>query len=244
MKWSLPGVGSLLVDWYKQRYTDELMKRLLAAADETLQMLLGAKGLLNYECAEGPSPLMRLTEQTGGMSSRSRRDTVFALCAVVDELPAYQQHYTGDWRLNTDFKQYITDDISDAIKIGNGKCQVRTWLAVQGAMRNTASCSQYQTAAAAAKAAAAAAATVAAETAAAAAAAAAAATTKLKAVTAQCEELEERSVCVVCQSDPKQVLLQPCLHLCLCIKCSTSPKIRDCPICRAAIDYKETVHLC
>jgi chromosome segregation ATPase len=75
--------------------------------------------------------------------------------------------------------------------------------------------------------------------------AAAAATTKqLKTVTEQFEELEERSVCVVCQHDPKQVLLQPCLHLRLCTKCSTSPKIKDCPICRAAIDYKETVHLC
>jgi chromosome segregation ATPase len=75
--------------------------------------------------------------------------------------------------------------------------------------------------------------------------AAAAATTKqLKAVTEQFEELEERSVCVICQHDPKQVLLQPCLHLCLCTRCSTSPKIKDCPLCRAAIDYKETVHLC
>jgi Zinc finger, C3HC4 type (RING finger) len=75
--------------------------------------------------------------------------------------------------------------------------------------------------------------------------AAAAATTKqLGAVTEQFEELEERSVCVVCQHDPKQVLLQPCLHLCLCTKCSTSPKIKDYPLCRAAIDYKETVHLC
>jgi Zinc finger, C3HC4 type (RING finger) len=77
-----------------------------------------------------------------------------------------------------------------------------------------------------------------------AAAAAAAAATKLKAVTEQFEELEERSVCVVCQHDPKQVLLQPCLHLCLCVKCSKSPKITECPLCRAAIDYRETVHLC
>jgi Zinc finger, C3HC4 type (RING finger) len=76
-----------------------------------------------------------------------------------------------------------------------------------------------------------------------AAAAAAAAAKQLKAVTEQLEELEERSVCVVCQHDPKRVLLQPCLHLCLCIKCSKSPKITECPLCRAAIDYKETVHL-
>jgi chromosome segregation ATPase len=75
-------------------------------------------------------------------------------------------------------------------------------------------------------------------------AAAAATQQQLKAVTEQFEELEERSVCVVCQHDPKQVLLQPCLHLCLCTKCSKSPKIKDCPLCRAAIDYKETVHLC
>jgi Zinc finger, C3HC4 type (RING finger) len=84
----------------------------------------------------------------------------------------------------------------------------------------------------------------AAATAAALATATTAAAAKLKAVTEQFEELEERSVCVVCQHDPKQVLLQPCLHLCLCVKCSISPKIKDCPICRADIDYKETVHLC
>jgi chromosome segregation ATPase len=82
-------------------------------------------------------------------------------------------------------------------------------------------------------------------------AAAAAATTQLQAVqaqltaaTAQLDELEERSTCVVCQCEAKTVLLQPCLHLCLCTKCSTSPKLKDCPICRATIDYKETVHLC
>jgi hypothetical protein len=62
-----------------------------------------------------------------------------------------------------------------------------------------------------------------------AAAAAADAAKQLKAVTEQFDELEDRSVCVVCQHDPKQVLLQPCLHLCLCVKCSTSPKIVDCP---------------
>eukprot|EP00953_Heterococcus_sp_UTEX-ZZ885_P027315 14667-Heterococcus_DN1.PRE.3 len=76
-----------------------------------------------------------------------------------------------------------------------------------------------------------------------AAAAAVAAAVRLKAVTTRLEELEERSVCVVCQSEPKAVLLQPCLHLCLCIKCSVSPKIAECPLCRAAIDYKATVHL-
>jgi chromosome segregation ATPase len=69
-------------------------------------------------------------------------------------------------------------------------------------------------------------------------------TAQLTAATAQLDEYEERSTCVVCQCEAKTVLLQPCLHLCLCIKCSTSPKLKDCPICRAAIDYKETVHMC
>jgi Zinc finger, C3HC4 type (RING finger) len=76
-----------------------------------------------------------------------------------------------------------------------------------------------------------------------AAAAAVAAAVRLKAVTTRLQELEERTVCVVCQSEPKAVLLQPCLHLYSCIKCSVSPKIAECPLCRAAIDYKETVHL-
>jgi hypothetical protein len=46
-KWSLPGIGSLLVDWHKQLYTDELMQMLLAAADETQQMMLVAKHTFN-----------------------------------------------------------------------------------------------------------------------------------------------------------------------------------------------------
>jgi hypothetical protein len=104
---------------------------LLAAADETQQMMLVAKPTVNYKCTEGPTSLMRLTEQTRGMSSRLRRDTLFALCAVVDELPAYQQHYIGDWRLDAYYKQYISDDISDVIRMGNGMCRAETWLAVQ-----------------------------------------------------------------------------------------------------------------
>jgi predicted nucleic acid-binding Zn-ribbon protein len=82
------------------------------------------------------------------------------------------------------------------------------------------------------------------DAAAAAVAAATAVTTQLTAATAQLDEHEERSTCVVCQCEAKTVLLQPCLHLCLCVKCSTSPKLKDCPLCRAAIDYKETVHMC
>jgi Zinc finger, C3HC4 type (RING finger) len=149
-KWNLPGIGGLLVHWHKQLYTNELMKRLLSAADETQQMMLVAEGVVRHECTEDPASLMWLIEQTSSMSSRSKRDTLFALCAVVDELPAYQQHYTGDWRHDTDYKQYIADDIGDVIKLGNGMCGVQTWLAVEGAVRNAAACTKYEKAVAAA----------------------------------------------------------------------------------------------
>jgi hypothetical protein len=87
-KRNLPGIGGLLVDWHKQLHTNELMEMLLAA-DETQQMMLVAGHTFKHKCAEGPTSLMRLTEQTKSMSGRLRRDTFFALCAVTDELPAY-----------------------------------------------------------------------------------------------------------------------------------------------------------
>jgi hypothetical protein len=68
------------------------------------------------------------------------------------------------------------------------------------------------------------------------AAAAAFAAKQLKAVTEQFEQLEEWSDCVMCQHDPKQLLLQSCLHLCLCIKCYASIS-RDIPLCAAAVAH-------
>lgn len=39
--------------------------------------------------------------------------------------------------------------------------------------------------------------------------------------------------CIICYSAPRDILLQPCNHLCVCRHCSRSLKV--CPMCRAYI---------
>jgi thiamine phosphate synthase YjbQ (UPF0047 family) len=112
---------------------------LMAAADEIQQTMLVANSTGKPECteaAEAPTSLLQLSEQAGGMSSRLRRDTMIVLCVVTDELPRYKHNDTGDGEHGHDYSQLIVDSISDAIKLGSGQCQVRTWLGVQGAVRN------------------------------------------------------------------------------------------------------------
>lgn len=47
--------------------------------------------------------------------------------------------------------------------------------------------------------------------------------------------------CAVCLEAPKQVILRPCKHLCVCANCSA--RLSKCPICMAHIEVKETVYL-
>ncbi|KAG4078824.1 hypothetical protein HA402_015414 [Bradysia odoriphaga] len=47
----------------------------------------------------------------------------------------------------------------------------------------------------------------------------------------------EKDMCVVCVSNPKEVICLPCGHVCLCEDCSLKIKV-SCPICRAKIDTK------
>lgn len=55
------------------------------------------------------------------------------------------------------------------------------------------------------------------------------------------EQVENRT-CVVCQVEPKTVLLMPCRHLCICRECSENPKLVSCPLCRRNIAEKITVY--
>ncbi|KAJ6644431.1 Mitochondrial E3 ubiquitin protein ligase 1 [Pseudolycoriella hygida] len=49
--------------------------------------------------------------------------------------------------------------------------------------------------------------------------------------------ISERDMCVVCVSNPKEVICLPCGHVCLCEDCAL--QIKDfCPICRAKIESK------
>jgi hypothetical protein len=46
----------------------------------------------------------------------------------------------------------------------------------------------------------------------------------------------DANACVICLERPKNVLLQPCRHLCVCQACS--PTIAECPLCRTNIDSR------
>ncbi len=52
----------------------------------------------------------------------------------------------------------------------------------------------------------------------------------------------ENSTCVVCQVEPKTVLLMPCRHLCICKQCSENAKLLSCPLCRRTIEEKIIVY--
>ncbi|KAK5645563.1 hypothetical protein RI129_006863 [Pyrocoelia pectoralis] len=55
-------------------------------------------------------------------------------------------------------------------------------------------------------------------------------------------ELSDAQLCVVCKVNPKEVILLPCGHVCLCEDCSD--EISDlCPICREVIDKKTAAYL-
>lgn len=55
-------------------------------------------------------------------------------------------------------------------------------------------------------------------------------------------ELEDNSFsCVVCFEGPRNVVLQPCLHLVLCESCA--PKFSTCPICRKEVRSRLTAFL-
>ena len=40
--------------------------------------------------------------------------------------------------------------------------------------------------------------------------------------------------CVACLTDPREIILLPCRHLCVCSQCFSHLTIDRCPVCRAA----------
>jgi trimeric autotransporter adhesin len=66
---------------------------------------------------------------------------------------------------------------------------------------------------------------------------------QLMAVEAERANLDAQRMCVVCQDEPKTVLLRPCMHLCLCQRCSKQPELVECPMCRAYIKKRYNAHV-
>lgn len=66
--------------------------------------------------------------------------------------------------------------------------------------------------------------------------------TGLEVVEAKIQDIKRRendgALCLLCLSEPKNILLLPCRHLCLCKDCSLHPKLTACPVCRQNIQNK------
>ena len=58
---------------------------------------------------------------------------------------------------------------------------------------------------------------------------------------------QEDTLCVVCITNPKCMLIRPCNHACLCIDCAkmltTEAVLRECPLCRGDITGLERIYI-
>lgn len=54
-------------------------------------------------------------------------------------------------------------------------------------------------------------------------------------------ELENRTKCIVCHSQEREVVLQPCMHLVLCRACALV--VTDCPLCHRRIESHASVRV-
>ena len=53
-----------------------------------------------------------------------------------------------------------------------------------------------------------------------------------KAIIGQLNEKVDEMLCVICKEKRKEILLSPCMHVCLCAGCSENPRLQSCPLCR------------
>ena len=53
-------------------------------------------------------------------------------------------------------------------------------------------------------------------------------------------ENEDHEACVICLSEPRRALLEPCLHLALCVGCKDL--VNECPVCRQPIERRVVVY--
>ena len=56
-------------------------------------------------------------------------------------------------------------------------------------------------------------------------------------------DLSASGLCIICLERPRQIVFQPCLHLCLCTECSQRLPNRQCPICRQRIRSTLTAYV-
>ena len=56
----------------------------------------------------------------------------------------------------------------------------------------------------------------------------------------QLSQERDKSLCIICLDAPREMLLKPCKHYCLCSDCSN--ELRDCPICKRGIQEAEKIY--
>ncbi|KRT83128.1 hypothetical protein AMK59_4273 [Oryctes borbonicus] len=56
------------------------------------------------------------------------------------------------------------------------------------------------------------------------------------------EDLPENQICVVCKVNPREIILLPCGHVCLCEDCC-SDILNLCPVCRTFIEKRAAAYL-
>ncbi|XP_066595763.1 mitochondrial E3 ubiquitin protein ligase 1 [Prorops nasuta] len=56
------------------------------------------------------------------------------------------------------------------------------------------------------------------------------------------KDLREDQICVVCHTNPREIILLPCGHVCICEDCSDDIK-SSCPVCRGSITQKAPAYI-
>lgn len=56
------------------------------------------------------------------------------------------------------------------------------------------------------------------------------------------EDLPENQVCVVCRQNPREMIMLPCGHVCLCEDCAEEIT-ETCPVCRRKIEKKSAAYI-
>ncbi|CAB0037599.1 unnamed protein product [Trichogramma brassicae] len=56
------------------------------------------------------------------------------------------------------------------------------------------------------------------------------------------KDLRDDQICVVCRTNPREIILLPCGHVCLCEDCSIDITT-DCPLCRSSITHKNAAYI-
>lgn len=60
--------------------------------------------------------------------------------------------------------------------------------------------------------------------------------------------LKEEAACVVCKDQDRNIVLQPCSHLCICQDCSEAKTawgahlLVECPLCRIQITQRQRIY--